>query len=273
MAVDPEVNFYMKVPLGDGTFTNGRIDYNAHPRMLGLETIDLSGKRILDIAANDGFWTFWAEGRGASDLLAIDIDGFEDYDWGHGGPPAHIAQQMAGNSYSQWAEAGRGFRELHSHFGSTANRETMSVYDLDPERHGTFDLIFNYGLLYHLRHPLLSLDRTRLVCGGALILETHVINTFRNMPISLFYWDDAFRVYSNWTGPTEAVVAAWLRSAGFGDVWVRRPSISDPQGRAVFAAAVSDEWRERFHAAPALHHLDEAYVAESNRMVRALVGE
>ena len=68
-------------------------------------------------------------------------------------------------------------------------RLKLSVYDLDPEQHGEFDLVFNYGLLYHLRHPLLSLDRVRRVCRGALVLETHVVNTMSRLPITLFYCD------------------------------------------------------------------------------------
>src|SRR3546814_3424311 len=55
---------------------------------------------------------------------------------------------------------------------------------------GLFDLIFNFGLLYHLRHPLLALDKTRAVCRGAMILETHVVNAFGNLPASLFYRRD-----------------------------------------------------------------------------------
>src|SRR3546814_14588202 len=75
----------MKVPLPDVTFSNGLIDYNHVPKELGIHALDLSGKRVLDIAANDGFWTFWAESRGAEDLLAIDIDGFQESDWGWDG--------------------------------------------------------------------------------------------------------------------------------------------------------------------------------------------
>ena len=52
--IDERIRFYMKVPLGDGTFTNGRIDYTRHPSILGVEGIDLAGMRVLDVAANDG---------------------------------------------------------------------------------------------------------------------------------------------------------------------------------------------------------------------------
>ena len=89
------------------------------------------------------------------------------------------------------------------------------MYDLRSEPHGQFDLMFNYGLLYHLRHPFLSLDTTRRVCRGAMVLETHIVNSLSTTPIAAFYHDDVFTAWTNWTGPTEAAVASWLRSAGF----------------------------------------------------------
>lgn len=274
MAIDPNVNFYMRVPLGRGEFTDGRVDYTSHPRMLGLENADLSGERVLDIAANDGFWTFWADGRGASELLAIDIEGFDDYDWGYGGPPDWARRYVAGFDFSaQWAAPGEGFRAIKEHLGSTANLVNLSVYDLDPNVHGQFDLVFNYGLLYHLRHPLLSIDRVRAVTRGALILETHTVNTLAHLPAFFFYEEDQFREPTNWTGPNETVVATWLRSAGFDDIWVRRPRGNTPNGRTIFAAALTAKWAERFRAAPALEHLDTDYFDEVHRATRRFVGE
>ncbi len=149
----------------------------------------------------------------------------------------------------------------------------MSVYDLDPRVHGTFDLVFNYGLLYHLRHPLLSLDRVRAVTSGALVLETHTINVFQGTPAYLFYETDEYREPTNWTGPTEAAVVSWLRSAGFEDVWVRRPRGDVRSGRTLFAAGLTDDWRDRFEAAPSLTHIDERYYQAMRAATQQFIGE
>src|SRR3546814_8957989 len=77
-----EINYYMKVPLPDGTFSNGLIDYNHVPKELGIHDLDLSGKRVLDIAANDGFWTFWAESRAAEICLPSDTNASRSKTWG-----------------------------------------------------------------------------------------------------------------------------------------------------------------------------------------------
>src|SRR3546814_14092564 len=79
------------------------------------------------------------------------------------------------------SDAGAGFYELSRILGSKAKREHKSIYDLAPKGDGLFDLIFNFGLLYHLRHPLLALDKTRAVCRCAMILETNVVNAFGNL--------------------------------------------------------------------------------------------
>src|SRR3546814_7189456 len=49
------------------------------------------------------------------------------------------------------SDAGAGFYELSRILGSKAKREHKSIYDLAPKGDGLFDLIFNFGLLYHLR--------------------------------------------------------------------------------------------------------------------------
>ena len=39
---------------------------------------------------------------------------------------------------------------------------------------GTFDIVFAYGLLYHLENPIAALRNMASVCGGLLLLETMV---------------------------------------------------------------------------------------------------
>lgn len=252
-----QVSYYMRVPLPDGSFTKGKIDYNHVPAELGISELDLSGSRVLDIAANDGFWAFWAESRGAGDVLAIDVDGFKDYDWGWDGPPKEF---NTGGGTSNWTSAGAGFHELRRILGSNARRERKSIYQLDPAVDGTFDLIFNFGLLYHLRHPLLSLDRARSVCRGAMILETHVVNAFGNLPASLFYRRNELVTHTNWTGPNDAAVLNWLVDAGFPHVFrCQRSNYGSPYARRTYVACVSEAWKARFDGNPNLKLFDAQY--------------
>src|SRR3546814_4889262 len=143
---------------------------------------------------------FWAGSRGAEETFASDIDGLKEYDWGWDGSPDYFHTE---SRTSNWTEAGAGFYELSRILGSKAKRDHKSIYDLAPKGDGLFDLIFNFGLLYHLRHPLLALDNTRAVCRRAMILATHVVNAFGNLPASLFYRRDELVTSTTWTRSEE----------------------------------------------------------------------
>ena len=47
-----------------------------------------------------------------------------------------------------------------------------SVYSLDPNALGQFDIVLFLGVLYHLRYPLLAADKLRAVTSGELLIET-----------------------------------------------------------------------------------------------------
>ena len=49
------------------------------------------------------------------------------------------------------------------------------MLDIAPETvGGTFDVVLFLGVLYHLRHPFLAIEKLRSVTNELLILETHV---------------------------------------------------------------------------------------------------
>jgi tRNA (mo5U34)-methyltransferase len=106
---------------------------------------DLRGKRVLDIGTRDGFFAFECERRGA-EVVALD----------------HSDLDLTG------------FAAARTIYGSRAEYVQANVYDLTPERLGTFDVVLLLGVLYHLRHPLLALDRLRALCRGLLIVESLV---------------------------------------------------------------------------------------------------
>ena len=62
----------------------------------------------------------------------------------------------------------------------------MEVLDISPETVGEFDVVLFLGVLYHMRHPLLSLERMASVTKERLILETLVDMTFLKSPAAAF---------------------------------------------------------------------------------------
>jgi hypothetical protein len=73
--------------------------------------------------------------------------------------------------------------------GSSATAFLLSVYDLEPERLGTFDLVLFYGVFYHLKHPQLALERIRSICTGSLLFQAHIYEepAMKDVPWARFY--------------------------------------------------------------------------------------
>jgi tRNA (mo5U34)-methyltransferase len=167
---------------------------------------DLSGKAVLDIGCNAGFYSIEMKRRGADRVLGIDFD------------EAYLAQARFA---AEIADCDIEFRQL-------------SVYDVGALRE-KFDIVLFMGVLYHLRHPLLALDLVREHVAGdlmifqsmqrgsddLLVLEqnypfwTHDLFDRAEYPKLHFvehrYADDP----TNWWIPNRACTEAMLRSAGF----------------------------------------------------------
>ena len=153
---------------------------------------DLRGKRVLDIGTWDGFFAFEMEKRGA-DVMAVD----------------------------NWDNPR--FREMHARLGSRVDYRQFDIYDLTPARIGRFDIVLFMGVLYHLKHPLLALERvcaltTEMAAVDSFILrEEHLHNArLAKRPILEFFETNQFGGQTdNWNAPTLACLLALCRTAGF----------------------------------------------------------
>jgi len=249
------LSHYHVVRLNERHSTPGRVDRNGEFDYLGIRPQDLKGRSVLDIGALDGVISFNAERNDAERVLAIDVEDYELYDWGWGGAPAKLK--------GLGEVKNKVFPQLREFFDSMVLRKQKTVYDLSPGDDGIFDFVFFYGVLYHLRHPLLSFDKIRSVCTGGVLVETHICNIDRQLPSSIFYLDDVLdKAVTNWTGPTEACVVHWMRNAGFRSVWVEKKQRMISRQRFIGFVAeptfkVSDNFQE----------CGVQYFAESRRAV------
>ena len=162
-----EVKFwYHRIELAPGLITPGINDSFTvlkNLEALGLPN-DCSGLRVLDIGCRDGFFSFAMETRGAAvtgvDYAPSNTTGFE------------VAARVLGSRVEYIVE---------------------NVYNLDTQKYGQFDVILFLGVLYHLRNPLLALDRIRqlLKLNGSLFVECQLSTDERvnsiDAPIWQFY--------------------------------------------------------------------------------------
>lgn len=90
------------------------------------------------------------------------------------------------------------------------------VMELSPDRIGMFDVVLFLGVLYHLKHPLLALERVASVTREMIVIETVVDMLHCKRPALAFYpGDELNKDASNWFGPNSAAVIAMLQTVGF----------------------------------------------------------
>jgi tRNA (mo5U34)-methyltransferase len=224
-----ETGWWHSFELPDGTAIAGVNSLDAQKTRIARFPIpaDLSGKRVLDIGAWDGWFTFEMERRGA-EVVAID----------------------------RWDNPR--FREMHAALGSRADYRQMNVYDVSPAKLGRFDIVLFLGVLYHLKHPLLALERVCSVTRDFAAFESFAL-TDRFLPglqveryplLQFFERDDFGGQFDNWFAATPQCLLAMCRTAGFARAELLE--VHD-YGAAVACYRHWDENPGAAHAAPLLH--------------------
>jgi 2-polyprenyl-3-methyl-5-hydroxy-6-metoxy-1,4-benzoquinol methylase len=152
--------WWHSLPLPDGNRVNGHNpDKDLQLKMWGAMLIPdeggLAGKRVLDVGANDGFFTVAAAMAGARQVTAIDKD------WSTW--PVNI-----GHSCRAWG----------------VDAEVVSG-DFLSQPLGVYDVIFLLGVLYHLENLPACMRRLRslLVDGGVVYVETQMSQVVSHLPI------------------------------------------------------------------------------------------
>jgi tRNA (mo5U34)-methyltransferase len=161
--------WYHTIELAPGLVTPGWFDLR--PIVERLPWPEVAGRRCLDVGTYDGFLAFELERRGAGEVVATDIPSEDHWDW-------PVAERSWGPAVARGIvgeEKGRGFQVAHRALRSAVERVEVSVYELDPERIGSFDVVVCGSLLLHLRDPVGALERIRAVCSGC-VLSVEEIN-------------------------------------------------------------------------------------------------
>ncbi len=194
------IGWYHTIDLGHGISTPGFIDNRATTHLFGIPA-DLADKRCLDIGTYDGFWSFEFERRGAAEMIGIDVDSPADYDLPRPMKLQVLAEKQRDEAAleASWNDQmahvgmqwpGAGFRLAAEILGSRARREVLDVYDLTPERFGTFDVVLISQLLLRLRDPQTVVENMLSVTapgGCAIIAEPYDADLERlSKPVSEF---------------------------------------------------------------------------------------
>ena len=185
--------------------------------------LHIRGKRVLEIAPWNGFFSFECVRRGAAEVVALGPDD----------------PNMTGFNKT---------RELLEIDNVSYIKE--SVYNIRNIDIGTFDIVLFLGVIYHLRYPLLALDLIHDVCVDRLYVDCPTIDNYgliigsesqknvtrsawgavQNVPIIYYSQEDevnARRDPFNWFLPNERALRDFVTSSGFAvDSFVGEPAFA-----------------------------------------------
>jgi tRNA (mo5U34)-methyltransferase len=191
---------------------------------------DLAGASVLDVGCNAGFYSIELKRRGAGRVLGVDVD----------------------DTYLEQGRFAAGTLGLDIEF------QKSSVYDVD-QIEGTFDYVLFLGVFYHLRYPLLALDKLVKKVGKQLVFQSMLRGSDapHQTADDYHFWnkkvfdDPAFpRAYfiernyandpTNWFIPNRSGAEAMLRSAGLeivahpeAETWVCVPAQTKRDGEFI----------------------------------------
>ncbi len=145
------IEWYHEFDFGNGLRSQSRIPPAHGHRTIWdftrkhLAGIDFQGKTVLDIGAWDGYWSLYAEQRGAQRVLATD-DRTQNWSDGSG---IHLVKELTRSNI-----------EIN---------QDVSVYKLD-ELNETFDVILFLGVYYHLLDPFHAFSQLRRCCHEKTVI-------------------------------------------------------------------------------------------------------
>jgi tRNA (mo5U34)-methyltransferase len=165
-------------------------------RIAGVLPTDLSGKSVLDIGCNAGFFSVQAKWKNASHVLGIDM----------------------GEGFLKQAEFVRDVLNLNIEY------RKMDASDLHLLRE-TFDVVFCLGVIYHCSNPFSVAQNVAAVTTEMAIVESAVVRYDHvvDRPIWEFVFPGFNQVskhdrHFNWWFPNATGLIALFRSAGFAEV-------------------------------------------------------
>ena len=209
-AISSNPLWYHTIELAPGQVTPGWFD--ARPVVEKMPWPDVKGKRCLDVGTYDGFFAFEMEKRGAAEVVATDISGHEHWDW----PMDVRAQGPERLAEIAGPQKGLGFQIAKEALNSNVEKVEINIYDLTPEKMGTFDVIVCGSLMLHLRDPLRAMWAVRSVCAGHFLsaetIDLLLTIEHPNRPVSVL---NGVGSNLHWTIPNAAGHRQMLRASGF----------------------------------------------------------
>jgi tRNA (mo5U34)-methyltransferase len=179
---------------------------------------DVEGKTVLDVGAWDGYFSFAAEQRGATRVLATD----------------HFCWVGPG-----WGKID-GFLVAKNILKSTVEHKVIDAIEVSRDTVGVFDVVLFLGVLYHLKEPFTALERISSCAKERIVVETETAFDDLPFPAARFFpGGELNNDPSNWWAPNRKAIEGMLKLFGFKRIeWTALPWVpqSSERGRGIFVA-------------------------------------
>ena len=144
--------------LAPGVYTPGIARDHGY-RLAVLDPERFTGRSVLDVGAFDGFYSFLAERRGASRVVAVDNEQYVDW------VAARFGVKLA---------PAAGFHAIAQLTGSQVEYHQMDGFAVGDLKE-RFDVVLCFGILHRVTDPIALLQTLAdvLAPGGEIVLETY----------------------------------------------------------------------------------------------------
>ena len=163
----------------------------------------LKGKRVLDLGCNSGFWSLCAIQEGADFVLGID------------------ARQM----FVDQANFVFKVKEVDS---NRYKFVAKNVFNIDFQKFDNFDIVFCFGLLYHVYKPISLLEKVAKVNDDFLLIDTKlsmVKGSYMEVSFDSETWD-SYVEHKLTMKPTKQAVFKIVEEFGYSSV-ILKPRFTD----------------------------------------------
>jgi tRNA (mo5U34)-methyltransferase len=219
--------WWHSIELGHGVKTKGvKAGGDMTKELESLHLPDFRHKTVLDIGANDGFYSFEAERRGASRVLSVDyyawsLDLAKHWQYQKDCKERGVVpepDQQTPNWRPSELPGKRGFDTAHKALSSKVEAHVGDYLKLDPKQVGSFDIVLYLGVLYHMEDLLQALKQVAALTREVAVIETAavVIPGYEHHALCEFFeTSELDGDMSNWWAPNEKALVGMCRAAGF----------------------------------------------------------
>jgi len=220
-------SWFHSIDLGNGVVTKGiKSAAQLEHELQAFRLPDVRDKTVLDIGAWDGYFSFAAERLGAKHVLALDhyawsLDLHKHFRYlSECKERGIVPKPYHETAYWQPDElpGKRGFDTARQALGSHVDGYVGDFMEMDLDKLGAFDIVFYFGVLYHMQNPLEALKRLAAVTRQVAIIETEATafpGYERHAVCQFFPTNELDGDVSNWWAPNQRALEGMCRAAGF----------------------------------------------------------